>query len=106
MYDDTWKAIDGKEENNVWKDGELVATPTHPGEYTANTISASGIYEKHLQVFNLHYAVHRVTINFIHNTYKETEVLINPQNIVRKFNMLKLTPHPFFLKQTKNEYKN
>ena len=46
FYEDTWNSITGKEENNFWKDGELVATPTYPGDYTATTIAASGIYEK------------------------------------------------------------
>ena len=75
--EDTWKEITGKEVNNVWKDGDLVATPTHPGSYTASTIAALGIYEKRLQEFNLHYVVRRATINFIHNTYKESEVLLD-----------------------------
>ena len=61
INDATWKVTTGKIENNVWKDGELVAKPTHPGDYTATTIAASGVYEKNLNEYNLHSAVRRAT---------------------------------------------
>ena len=70
--DDDWKTMTGKTVNNVWKDGDLVTTPTHHGKYTASTIASSGIYEKRLQEFKQHYAVRRATIDFIHKTYKES----------------------------------
>ena len=77
IEDDEWKRMTGKEVNNVWQDGELVVKPTHPGKYIASTIASSGIYEQRLQEFKKHYAVRRATIDFIHETYKDSAVLLD-----------------------------